>query len=69
MSDVSGRRLYYDAGVQRQNTGGVLATAPWVSHQEYVGKLSSYNIQYTLIILDAIPDDVKKILPEFSPKT
>jgi len=53
LTDISGRRLEYGSDVQRQNTGGVLATANWVKHQDYVG---------------AIPDEVKNVLPEFSPK-
>ncbi|KAI6183990.1 hypothetical protein M3Y97_00548200 [Aphelenchoides bicaudatus] len=53
LTDISGRRLYYGQDAQRQNTGGVLATASWVKHQEYV---------------DAISDDLKKALPEFSAK-
>ena len=33
LTDISGRSLLYHADVQRNNTGGVLATAPWVKHQ------------------------------------
>uniref|UniRef100_A0AC34RET0 Uncharacterized protein n=1 Tax=Panagrolaimus sp. JU765 TaxID=591449 RepID=A0AC34RET0_9BILA len=50
LTDISGRRINYNAGVQFPNTGGVLATAKWVNHQDYV---------------DAIPDDVKNQLKEF----
>jgi len=53
LTDISGRHLYYGADAQRLNTGGVLATAQWVKHQDYI---------------DAIPQDVKSVLPEFSPK-
>jgi len=53
LTDISGRRINYTAGVPFPNTGGVLATAHWVNHQDYV---------------DAIPDDVKRQLPEIAPK-
>uniref|UniRef100_A0AC34RDP8 Bisphosphate nucleotidase n=1 Tax=Panagrolaimus sp. JU765 TaxID=591449 RepID=A0AC34RDP8_9BILA len=53
LTDISGRRINYNAGVQFPNTGGVLATAKWVNHQDYV---------------DAIPDDVKNQLKEFAAK-
>ncbi|KAI6242748.1 hypothetical protein M3Y99_00181400 [Aphelenchoides fujianensis] len=33
LTDIAGRRLYYGADAQRQNTGGVLATACWVKHE------------------------------------
>uniref|UniRef100_A0A915DVV6 3'(2'),5'-bisphosphate nucleotidase 1 n=1 Tax=Ditylenchus dipsaci TaxID=166011 RepID=A0A915DVV6_9BILA len=46
LTDISGRGL---ADAQRSNSGGVLATAAWVNHQEY---------------LDAIPSTVKENLPE-----
>ncbi|KAI6197029.1 hypothetical protein M3Y94_01177000 [Aphelenchoides besseyi] len=54
LTDISGRRLYYGADAQRQNTGGVLATACWVKHEDYV---------------NAIPDEVKKMLPEIMSKS
>ncbi|KAI6194449.1 hypothetical protein M3Y96_01126000 [Aphelenchoides besseyi] len=54
LTDISGRRLYYGADAQRQNTGGVLATACWVEHKDYV---------------NAIPDEVKKMLPEVMSKS
>jgi 3'(2'), 5'-bisphosphate nucleotidase len=54
LTDVSGRLLYYGSDAQRPNTGGVLATAKWVNHQDY---------------LAAIPDDLKTSLPEFAPKS
>ncbi|KAH7718896.1 CRE-AAT-6 protein [Aphelenchoides avenae] len=53
LTDISGRLIYYGADVQRPNTGGVLATAKWVNHQDY---------------LNAIPDAVKNALPEYSAK-
>uniref|UniRef100_A0A914D353 3'(2'),5'-bisphosphate nucleotidase 1 n=1 Tax=Acrobeloides nanus TaxID=290746 RepID=A0A914D353_9BILA len=53
LTDISGRTLCYNADVQRLNSGGVLATAFWVNHQEYV---------------NAIPEEAKSALPEFSPK-
>jgi len=53
LTDISGRDLYYGADAQRGNTGGVLATAAWVDHKEY---------------LNAIPDCVKEKLPEHDPK-
>lgn len=50
LTDVSGRRLQYQQNVQMQNSGGVLATAPWVKdHQAYIS---------------AIPQPVKEALPE-----
>ena len=51
LTDISGRSLYYGADAQVPNTGGVLATAPWVKHSDYV---------------NAIPQLVKDILPEVS---
>lgn len=33
LTDISGRQLYYGADAQFLNSGGVLATAPWVNHQ------------------------------------
>lgn len=51
LTDISGRRINYSAEVQHSNSGGVLATAPWVNHQDY---------------LDAIPANIKKNLPEFN---
>lgn len=51
LTDISGRKIDYSEGVQISNTGGVLATANWVKHQEYV---------------DAIPQQVKIQLPEMA---
>ncbi|CAD5211428.1 unnamed protein product [Bursaphelenchus okinawaensis] len=53
LTDISGRNLCYDAHVQHLNSGGVLATAPGVSHADYV---------------NAITDDLKKELPEIVSK-
>ncbi|CAD6191419.1 unnamed protein product [Caenorhabditis auriculariae] len=53
LSDVSGRDIRYEPSVQKNNTGGVLATAPWVTHQEYV---------------DSIPQSLKNALPEIAAK-
>ncbi|ETN70489.1 inositol monophosphatase family protein, partial [Necator americanus] len=33
LTDISGRHLCYEASIQRNNTGGVLASAPWVNHE------------------------------------
>uniref|UniRef100_A0AC34Q2V8 3'(2'),5'-bisphosphate nucleotidase n=1 Tax=Panagrolaimus sp. JU765 TaxID=591449 RepID=A0AC34Q2V8_9BILA len=51
LTDISGRKIDYSEGVQISNTGGVLATANWVKHQDYV---------------DAIPQQVKVQLPEMA---
>ncbi|PAV90496.1 hypothetical protein WR25_27149 [Diploscapter pachys] len=53
LTDISGRSLLYHADVQKNNTGGVLATAPWIKHQDYVS---------------SIPENLKNQLPEFNPK-
>ena len=53
LTDIAGRRINYNADVQFANTGGVLATAPWVKHDDYV---------------NSIPDDLKKQLPEVEAK-
>ena len=49
LTDISGRRINYNADVQYPNTGGVLATSPWVKHDDYVS---------------CIPDELKQTLPE-----
>ncbi|KAI1727818.1 inositol monophosphatase family domain-containing protein [Ditylenchus destructor] len=54
LTDISGRSLYYGADAQKKNTGGVLATAAWINHEEY---------------LNAIPEAVKNSLPEKDPKS
>ncbi|CAJ0958488.1 unnamed protein product, partial [Mesorhabditis belari] len=53
LTDISGRLLNYEKGVQLNNTGGVLVTACWVDHQDY---------------LNSIPDALKEALPEFQAK-
>nr|CDJ85481.1 Inositol monophosphatase domain containing protein [Haemonchus contortus] len=53
LTDISGRALRYESTVQRNNTGGVLASAPWVNHQDYVG---------------SIPKALKDQLPEVAAK-
>ncbi|CAB3405485.1 unnamed protein product [Caenorhabditis bovis] len=53
LTDISGRQINYDKNVQLNNTGGVLATASWVNHQQYV---------------DSIPQNIKNSLPEFAAK-
>uniref|UniRef100_A0A1I7WBN2 3'(2'),5'-bisphosphate nucleotidase 1 n=1 Tax=Heterorhabditis bacteriophora TaxID=37862 RepID=A0A1I7WBN2_HETBA len=52
LTDISGRSIRYESYVQRNNTGGVLASAPWVDHQAYV---------------ESIPQILKDTLPELSP--
>ncbi|RCN41893.1 inositol monophosphatase family protein [Ancylostoma caninum] len=54
LTDISGRDLCYDASVQRNNTGGVLASAPWVNHEEYI---------------KSIPQSLKDQLPEVAAKS
>ncbi|KAJ1369927.1 hypothetical protein KIN20_031537 [Parelaphostrongylus tenuis] len=49
LTDISGRYLCYDPTVQRNNTGGVLASASWVNHQDYIR---------------SIPKSLKDQLPE-----
>lgn len=49
LTDISGRSIKYEADVQKNNTGGVLATSPHVKHQAYV---------------DSIPSSLKDSLPE-----
>ncbi|CAI4224314.1 unnamed protein product [Auanema sp. JU1783] len=53
LTDISGRQIVYSPHVQKNNTGGVLATANWVSHQNYV---------------ESIPQALKDSLPEFCTK-
>ncbi|CAJ0581257.1 unnamed protein product, partial [Mesorhabditis spiculigera] len=53
LTDISGRMLNYDKGVQLNNSGGVLVTSCWVDHQEYLG---------------SIPQSLKDGLPEFQAK-
>ncbi|KAM3719379.1 3'(2'),5'-bisphosphate nucleotidase [Dirofilaria immitis] len=40
LTDISGNDLYYGADTQIPNSGGVLATAHWVNHQEFVECIS-----------------------------
>lgn len=54
LTDISGRLLCYESTVQRNNTGGVLASAPWVNHQEYIS---------------SIPKALKDQLPEIAAKS
>ncbi|WKX94754.1 hypothetical protein Q1695_011764 [Nippostrongylus brasiliensis] len=54
LTDISGRALCYDPSVQRNNTGGVLASAPWVLHKDFVS---------------AIPQSLKDQLPEIAAKS
>ncbi|PIO72337.1 inositol monophosphatase family protein [Teladorsagia circumcincta] len=54
LTDISGRLLCYESSVQRNNTGGVLASAPWVNHEEYIG---------------SIPKVLKDQLPEIAAKS
>ncbi|KAK5964418.1 3'(2') 5'-bisphosphate nucleotidase 1 [Trichostrongylus colubriformis] len=54
LTDISGRLLSYESTVQRNNTGGVLASAPWVNHQDYIG---------------SIPKSLKDKLPEIAAKS
>jgi len=49
LTDASGRQLHYGKDVQHMNTGGIIATAPWLLHHEFI---------------KAIPDEVKSQLPE-----
>lgn len=49
LTDISGRHLCYESTVQRNNTGGVLASASWVNHQDYIR---------------SIPKSLKDQLPE-----
>ncbi|GMR62337.1 hypothetical protein PMAYCL1PPCAC_32532, partial [Pristionchus mayeri] len=49
LTDISGRAMVYSADVQKLNSGGVLATAPWVNHEDY---------------LNALPDALKESLPQ-----
>ncbi|CAJ0608468.1 unnamed protein product [Cylicocyclus nassatus] len=53
LTDISGRDLHYDADVQRNNTGGVVASAPWVKHEDYI---------------NSIPQPLKDQLPEVAAK-
>ncbi|CAI5442639.1 unnamed protein product [Caenorhabditis angaria] len=53
LTDISGRKIRYDSNIQLNNTGGVLATASWVKHLDYV---------------NSIPDDIKNQLPEVASK-
>ncbi|CAP24520.1 Protein CBR-TAG-231 [Caenorhabditis briggsae] len=53
LTDISGREIRYEPDVQLNNTGGVLATASWVKHQEYI---------------ETIPKDIKNNLPEVASK-
>lgn len=53
LTDISGRDIRYEPGVQLNNTGGVLATASWVKHKDYI---------------DTIPQEIKNMLPEISSK-
>uniref|UniRef100_A0AC34FND9 3'(2'),5'-bisphosphate nucleotidase 1 n=1 Tax=Panagrolaimus sp. ES5 TaxID=591445 RepID=A0AC34FND9_9BILA len=39
LTDISGQRINYHADVQYPNSGGVLATAPWVEHMPFVEAL------------------------------
>ena len=39
LTNIRGERLNYEADVQYANKEGVLATAHWVAHQEYVDAL------------------------------
>uniref|UniRef100_A0A8R1TJF8 3'(2'),5'-bisphosphate nucleotidase 1 n=1 Tax=Onchocerca volvulus TaxID=6282 RepID=A0A8R1TJF8_ONCVO len=51
LTDISGSDLYYGADTQISNSGGVLATAHWINHQEFV---------------DCIPERIKKLMPELA---
>ncbi|KAK6013707.1 hypothetical protein OSTOST_20970 [Ostertagia ostertagi] len=53
LTDISGRFLSYESSVQRNNTGGVLASAPWVNHQEYIGSIPK-------VLKDQLPEIVAK---------
>uniref|UniRef100_A0A8R1DN03 3'(2'),5'-bisphosphate nucleotidase 1 n=1 Tax=Caenorhabditis japonica TaxID=281687 RepID=A0A8R1DN03_CAEJA len=53
LTDISGRDIRYEPDVQVNNTGGVLATASWVAHQEYI---------------NTIPQEIKNNLPEIVSK-
>ncbi|EFO23236.2 hypothetical protein LOAG_05255 [Loa loa] len=49
LTDISGNDLYYGADTQIANSGGVLATAHWVNHQDFV---------------DCIPEGIKTLVPK-----
>ncbi|VBB31869.1 unnamed protein product [Acanthocheilonema viteae] len=51
LTDISGNDLYYGADTQIANSGGVLATAHWVNHQEFV---------------DCIPERIKVLVRELA---
>uniref|UniRef100_A0A0R3RZ49 3'(2'),5'-bisphosphate nucleotidase 1 n=1 Tax=Elaeophora elaphi TaxID=1147741 RepID=A0A0R3RZ49_9BILA len=51
LTDISGNDIYYDEDTQIANSGGVLATAHWVNHQEFV---------------DCIPERIKVLVPELA---
>ncbi|GMR36885.1 hypothetical protein PMAYCL1PPCAC_07080, partial [Pristionchus mayeri] len=53
LTDITGRSMVYSSEIQKSNSGGVLATAPWVNHSDY---------------LNALPDALKESLPEFLPR-
>lgn len=53
LTDISGRDIRYESDVQLNNTGGVLATASWVAHQDYIS---------------TIPQEIKNNLPEVASK-
>uniref|UniRef100_A0AAF5Q2D5 3'(2'),5'-bisphosphate nucleotidase 1 n=1 Tax=Wuchereria bancrofti TaxID=6293 RepID=A0AAF5Q2D5_WUCBA len=51
LTDISGNDLYYGADAQISNNNGVLATAHWINHQEFV---------------DCIPIGIKVLVPELA---
>uniref|UniRef100_A0A183E3R7 3'(2'),5'-bisphosphate nucleotidase 1 n=1 Tax=Gongylonema pulchrum TaxID=637853 RepID=A0A183E3R7_9BILA len=54
LTDIAGNDLYYGEDAPVPNSGGVLATAHWVNHQEFV---------------DCIPETIKSVLPELERKS
>ncbi|CAG9531578.1 unnamed protein product [Cercopithifilaria johnstoni] len=51
LTDISGNNLYYGADTEIANSGGVLATAHWINHQEFV---------------DCIPERIKILVSELA---
>lgn len=46
LTDMNGKRYKYDADVQYNNTGGVLATAPGEDHSYFVKKIPEHVREY-----------------------
>lgn len=72
LTDISGRLLCYESTVQRNNTGGVLASAPWVNHQVsplLKSKKASAANEFFQEYISSIPKALKDQLPEIAAKS